>query len=64
MGRRDREGDLMPESMPRPPDHAERMRQARARSQWELGDESWADVILAAYLDPEEDAQALEMEAE
>lgn len=42
-----------------PPDHEARMAQARRRAEWELGDESWAGVILAAYFNPSEDAHAL-----
>lgn len=42
-----------------PSEHEARMRQARARAQWELGDESWADVIIGAYLHPQEDAVRL-----
>ena len=46
-----------------PPDHDERLRVARRGAQWELGDPSWADVILAAYMNPDkatEDLDALE----
>lgn len=39
-----------------------RMAQARRRAEWEIGDGSWADVILAAFLDPEADAEALDMD--
>ena len=46
----------------RPSDHDARMAQARRRAEWELGDGSWAAVILRAYMDPDEDRQALEME--
>lgn len=46
----------------RPHDHEERIAQARARSTWELGDESWADVILLAYFDPDMDREKLEDE--
>jgi hypothetical protein len=42
------------------PDYDERKRQAEARAQWELGDPSWAGVILGAFLFPEADADALE----
>lgn len=37
--------DLQPEP--------EGLRVARAVSQWEIGDPSWANVILEAYLNPE-----------
>ena len=43
-----------------PADHEERMAQARKRAGWELGDESWAGVILGAYFNPDDDAWALE----
>lgn len=46
----------------RPPDHEERMAQARKRAGWELGDESWAGVILGAYLYPDHDAEELKRE--
>lgn len=39
-----------------------RMAAARARAEWELGDASWAGVIIGAYLYPDEDERALEME--
>lgn len=41
------------------PDHETRMTAARARAAWELGDPSWADVIVEAYLRPAEDARSL-----
>lgn len=41
------------------PQHGRRMDQARARSAWELGDPSWADMIVEAYLDPERDSREL-----
>lgn len=44
------------------PDYDERMAQARRRSQWELGDPSWAGLILAAFCDPEADARDLAAE--
>ena len=40
-------------------DYDERKAQAEKRAQWELGDPSWASVILAAFLFPEEDAASL-----
>lgn len=43
----------------RPADHDERMAVARARAEWELGDASWAGVIIGAYLYPDADAEAL-----
>lgn len=46
----------------RPPDHEERMMAARSRAQWELGDPSWAGVIVGAYLRPDADTKALVQE--
>lgn len=44
-------------------DEFERRRQAaRNRAEWELGDASWAGVILAAFLSPDADAAALKAE--
>lgn len=43
-------------------DHEQRMAAARARATWELGDPSWAGVILGAYLYPDADAAALAAE--
>lgn len=40
----------------------ERMQAARARALWEIGDASWAGVIIGAYLHPREDAAALAAE--
>ena len=40
------------------------IQQARARAEWELGDSSWADVILTAYFNPDDDAETLEMDME
>lgn len=45
------------------PDHEERMTVARARAQWELGDPSWAAVIVRAYPRPDEDRRFLTEEA-
>lgn len=44
------------------PTEEERMRAARARAEWELGDPSWAGIIVGAYLHPEEDSRALAAE--
>lgn len=49
----------MTEAIRNRPDFDKRMAQARARAQWELGDPSWADLILRAFLYPEEDAVLL-----
>lgn len=46
------------------PDEEERMQQARRRAQWDLGDPSWAGIIVAAFLDPVADAAALREEGE
>jgi len=43
-------------------DHYRRMKAAEARAQWELGDPSWAGVIIGAYLYPEADSDNLEHE--
>jgi hypothetical protein len=40
-------------------EHDRRMAAARARASYELGDSSWAGVILAAYLNPDADGRAL-----
>jgi len=42
----------------------ERMKAARARAEWELGDASWAGVIVGAFLHPEDDTIALDREKE
>lgn len=34
-------------------EHEQRMAVARRQAQWDLGDPSWAGVIVAAYLSPE-----------
>jgi hypothetical protein len=44
------------------PDHERRMSQARARAYWSIGDDSWADVIVGAYTDPDRDAAELRAE--
>jgi hypothetical protein len=40
-------------------DHTERLAQARSRAQYEIGDMYWADMIIAAYLDPALDLEKL-----
>lgn len=45
-------------------DYKKRYFAARERAQWELGDSSWADVIINAFLYPEEDAESLTIEQE
>jgi hypothetical protein len=42
-----------------PNDHNERLEVARRVAEWELGDDSHADVIVAAYLNPEQAAERL-----
>jgi hypothetical protein len=44
--------------------HERGMRAARERAEWELGDASWAGVIVGAYLYPEDDLEALRREME
>lgn len=46
----------------RPADHDQRMQAARERAGWELGDRSWAETIVGAYLWPEADREALAKE--
>lgn len=41
------------------PDFEERMAAAKARAEWELGDASWAAVIIGAFADPASDASEL-----
>jgi hypothetical protein len=48
--------------MDRPADHDKRMQAAEARAEWELGDRSWAGIILAAYWNLDEDTTALKEE--
>jgi len=39
------------------PDFERRMAAARVRAAWELGDPTWADVLVGAFLDPARDHQ-------
>jgi len=41
------------------PDFERRMAAARARARWELGDPTWADVLVGTFLDPARDHQIL-----
>lgn len=43
-------------------ENSEALRRAHAVAQWEIGDATWADVILNAYFDPDDlsAAEALE----
>jgi len=43
-------------------DYEPRRTAARARAAWELGDPDWADVILNAFLWPDDDRRALQRE--
>lgn len=43
-------------------DYERRMRQARRRAEWELGDASWAGVIIGAVLYPDADSDSLRAE--
>lgn len=52
----------MTAAMDKPHDHEERMIAARARAAWEIGDPTWAAVIIGAYLNPDEDFAALQRE--
>ncbi len=36
----------------RPADHEQRMTTARAVSAYQIGDPSWADMLVGAYLNP------------
>lgn len=46
------------------PDFERRMEAARNRAGWELGDRSWAVLIIGAFLDPTADAEALRRDKE
>jgi hypothetical protein len=48
--------------LPEPKDHAERLEVARRVAAWHIGDDTWADMILEAYLDPDRAAEDLEAE--
>jgi hypothetical protein len=43
----------LPAPLPLTEDHPERLAVAQQIAAWELGDGSWADLIVAAYLNPE-----------
>lgn len=43
-------------------DFDERMKQARARAEWEIGDPGWAAKIIGAFLYPQVDAEQLQRE--
>jgi len=42
----------LPEDLPRPADHDERMAVVRRAAGWHLGDPSWASTFIGAYLYP------------
>ena len=44
--------------------HEKGMRAARERAEWELGDASWAGILVGAYLYPDADIDALRREQE
>lgn len=46
------------------PQHEQRLAAARRRAGWEIGDPSWANTIIAAYLDPDGDSERLTEEME
>lgn len=46
------------------PDYEKRVAAARARAEWEIGDASWANVIIEAFLEPDLDAVRLREEKE
>lgn len=54
--------------MPHPvrdlPDFEERMAAARRRAEYDLGDASWAGVILGAFMYPDADTANLKAEME
>lgn len=39
-----------------------RFDQAKQRAEWELGDSSWAGVIIQAFLNPDDDEYGLKVE--
>ena len=50
-------------NLPEPADHAARMEVVRRTAHWHIGDESWADMLIEAYLcDPEVAEAALRLE--
>lgn len=49
----------LPPPLPLTEDHAARLAAAQRIAEWELGDPSWADVIVAAYLNPDQAAAEL-----
>lgn len=46
------EQEQLPPRSLTPPDHGERMETARALAQYQLGEPSWADMLVDAYLNP------------
>lgn len=43
-------------------DHEARLAAARRMAGWQLGDPSWADVLIEAYLEPDNANAELDME--
>jgi len=41
------------------PDHQRGLAAARRRAQWEIGDPSWADMLIDAYFSPDDSDRAL-----
>lgn len=56
------DNDELRELLDRGGDYERRMAAARRRAEWEIGDASWAGVIIGAFLNPEHDGQALAAE--
>jgi hypothetical protein len=52
----------LPPPLPLTEDHHERLTQARAVAEYEIGAPGWADVIVAAYLNPAASADRLTRE--
>lgn len=52
----------LPDSYNPPPDHDARLAQARRRAGWELGSKDWADIIIRAYMYPQQDRERLQEE--
>lgn len=38
-------------ALPEPEDHAARLDVARRTAHWHIGDETWADILIEAYLE-------------
>lgn len=53
-----------PGPMKLPADHDARMLQAEHAAMWWLGSSAWADMLIAAYLNPQANEERLEYEQE